>query len=202
MKGLFLKDLFTLTRQVRIFLIMLLVFVLIPGLDLTAFAIVYAAFLPLTAIAYDEYSKWDQLAVMMPYSPLQLVFSKYLLGYTFCFAAAVLSLVIQFVITAVTGAALDPIALASIPLSVAAAMLLQACVLPVIFRLGVEKGRFIFLAIVVLVISLVGFVPKAPSSGPMPSIPVLIGAILLVLIAVNILSIRLSVQLYKKKVLS
>ena len=51
---------------------------------------VYAALLPVTALAWDEQSKWDGLAKMMPYSKFELVFSKYTVGYISVAAAAAL----------------------------------------------------------------------------------------------------------------
>lgn len=199
MKSLLLKDLFTLTRQLRIFLLLLLIFVLIPGLDLAAFAVVYAAFLPISAVAYDEQSKWDQLAVMMPYNPLQLVFSKYLLGYLACLAAALLSLAARFVYTAITGAAADPVAYLSIPVTAGVAVLLQAIGLPAIFRLGVEKGRFVFLALIVLVITMATRLPES-ASIPLPNGSVLVCAGIIILILINLVSIRLSMRFFLKKV--
>ena len=41
----------------------------------------YAAMMPISALAYDENCKWDQLAAMMPYSVRDIVLSKYLFGY-------------------------------------------------------------------------------------------------------------------------
>ena len=64
----------------KIFLVLLVAFALIPGYSMSAFAVMYAAMLPMTALAYDERSKWDTLAAMMPYSTGALVLSKYLLG--------------------------------------------------------------------------------------------------------------------------
>ena len=81
MKGLLLKDYYTLLKQVRFYLIFLLIFTIIPNMNLSSIAIVYAAMLPITVIAFDERSKWDQLAAMMPYTERELVFSKYVLGY-------------------------------------------------------------------------------------------------------------------------
>ena len=199
MKSLLLKDIFTLTRQLRIFLLLLLIFALIPGLDLAACAVVYAAFLPISAVAYDEQSKWDQLAVMMPYNPLQLVFSKYLLGYLACLAAALLSLAACFVYTAITGAAADPVAYLSIPVTAGVAVLLQAIGLPAIFRLGVEKGRFVFLALIVLAITMASRLPES-AAIPLPSGSVLVCAGIVLLVLINVVSIRLSMRFFLKKV--
>ena len=95
MKGLLLKDCFTLVKQMKIFLLIIIVFSLVPGYSMSAFAIVYSALLPMSALAYDERSKWDSLAAMMPYRPRDMVLSKYLLGVGAVLAAVVLSFIAQ-----------------------------------------------------------------------------------------------------------
>lgn len=81
MKALIKKDVLTLGRQFRYFLVLLLFFAAIPGDFASSFAMVYAIKLPVSAIAYDERSKWDTLAAGMPYTPLAIVGGKYALGY-------------------------------------------------------------------------------------------------------------------------
>ena len=77
MKALLKKDIFVLIRQMRMFLVMIVVFSVLPGMNMSIFAIVYCGMLPYTAMAYDERSKWTQLAAMMPYTPGHIVLSKY-----------------------------------------------------------------------------------------------------------------------------
>lgn len=68
MKGLLIKDFSVLTRQMRIFLVMIVVFAMLPStsINLSYFAVIYAAMMPYTSLAYDERSKWDQLAGTCP----------------------------------------------------------------------------------------------------------------------------------------
>ena len=60
MKALMLKDTYVIWRQMKYFLVMILIFSALPSGFNNAFAVVYAAMLPYTALAYDERSKWDQ----------------------------------------------------------------------------------------------------------------------------------------------
>ncbi len=144
MKGLLLKDFYTLVKQMKLFLLMLVCFSLIPNLSVTSFAIVYAA------LAYDERSKWDRLAAMMPYSLRSLVLSKYLLGYAAVGGAALLSAAAQAAVGAVKGQPFAPESMAVLLAAVCVGALLLAVDLPFVFRMGVEKGRFIFLILTVL----------------------------------------------------
>ena len=153
MKGLLLKDLYTLGKQMKIFLVLIVVLAVIPGFSLSAFAVVYAALLPMTALSYDERSKWDTLAAMMPYSAAQLVFSKYLLGYLMAVCAALCSLAAQVVISLYWHTPLDQEALISLLSIVCIAFLFLAIDLPFLFKLGVERGRLTFIILTVVMVT-------------------------------------------------
>lgn len=92
MRALLMKDFYVLFKQMKLFFVMILFFSLIPNQNMASFAAVYAGMLPFSALAYDEQSKWDQLAVTMPYSRRDLVLSKYVLGYLACGASMLLCL--------------------------------------------------------------------------------------------------------------
>lgn len=95
MQALILKDFYVMWKQTRVFLLVILVFSAIPGSFNAVFAVIYSAMLPYTAMAYDERSKWNQLAAMMPYSDRDIVLSKYAFGWLFILAATAASLVLQ-----------------------------------------------------------------------------------------------------------
>ena len=202
MKGLLYKDCVTLLRQMKFYLLLIAVFALIPGYSLSAFALVYAAVLPFSSIAYDEQSKWNRLAVMMPYTDGQLVLSKYLLGWAGVLCAALLSAAGQIAGCLVRGATTE---LASFPQSmltlVAAALILQAIALPLLFRLGAERGRMTFMLTIV-----VGAIALMVGNTMIPTIPDLSeGAIRWAICAATILaiggnaaSVRLSQKFFRR----
>ena len=99
MKGLLLKDWYTLIKQMKIMLVLMLVFACVPGYSMAAFAVVYAAMLPVTALAYDERSKWDELAAMLPYSVKEIVGGKYVLGVTAVAAAGAVAAAAQLILS-------------------------------------------------------------------------------------------------------
>lgn len=95
MKALLKKDLFVLTRQMKLLLGILAAFCILPRANLCAFGIVYCGMLPYTAMAFDERSKWPELAAMMPYSAADLVMSKYALGWLAILAGSALTAAAQ-----------------------------------------------------------------------------------------------------------
>ena len=202
MKALLLKDMFTLGKQLRGFLILIVVFSCIPGYSVSSFAIVYAAMLPTTALAYDERSKWDSLAATMPYSTNSIVISKYLLGYLAVFGAALLSILAQTVANVVQHLPFEPEGLAALLATVCIATLLQAINLPFMFRLSVEKGRFVFLLLMTFFV--VGGMAFGKQLIPLlqnQKSDLILFAVILVLVTVliNLISIFISKRVYRSK---
>ncbi|MCI2055540.1 MAG: ABC-2 transporter permease [Oscillibacter sp.] len=197
MKGLLLKDLYVLTRQMRVFLLFIVVFSVIPGSNMTVFAVVYAAMMPYTALAYDERSHWEQMAGMMPYSTRQIVVSKYILGWIFTVCAAVVAAVAGVIETRFGLNGSSPLIAG---LSLCVGIIMMDITLPPMFRLGVEKGRMFFIILMVLAAcssaTLVsGIVESSATSTlvPLMTLALPVGAIVLTAI-----SIPLSVKCYEK----
>lgn len=145
MKGLLIKDWKTLLKQMKVMLAIVVVFACIPGTYMAAFALFYAAMLPVTALAYDERAKWDELAAMMPYTAKAIVGSKYALGLLLIGSISLLSAASQVVVSVVQHVPLNTETLISIPLVACGALLMMLIDLPLMFRLGVEKGRIIYI---------------------------------------------------------
>ena len=87
MKALLLKDWYVLRKQAWAYLIIVLVWGAIPSEVLNLLAVVYGAMIPYTAMAYDQRSRWDRFARMLPYSHRTIVLSRYTLGWD-CFLPA------------------------------------------------------------------------------------------------------------------
>ena len=190
MKALLLKDCCVLWKQLRFFLLFILVFSALPGGFNGVFAVTYAALLPYSCVAYDERSKWAQLAAMMPYSPRDLVLSRYVLGWIAAAGACALSLVLQGVLSTLLDTGFYPITLV---LAFFACLATLAITMPLIFRFGVERGRLIMFLIIFLVCGSAGALSGIADSlsGTLPAPVWLIVPLSLVLTAVSIpLSLR------------
>lgn len=199
MKALVIKDLCVLIRQMRVFLLMVIVFAVLPGSNMTVFAVVYAAMMPYTALAYDERSHWDQLARTMPYSTRDLVVSKYVLGWLFTAAAAAVALLAGLIERRFIPQAVSP---ATVALSFCVGLMMMAVTLPPMFRFGVEKGRMLFILVMVVVAcgsaGLVGGI--AESAGTQVLLPRLMLALPLAAVVLTAVSVPLSVKLYEKRI--
>lgn len=194
MNGLLKKDFYVVTKQLKIFIFLIPVFAIIGGTAMSAFAIMLGAVLPMTAIAYDERSKWNDMAVMMPYTKAELIISKYLLGYLCMFGAALLVLLGQLLRTVI----LENYAnggVEALVFSIVAGLLFMAIDTPILIKFGSEKGRYVF----IVAMALVG------ASGPIlnslnPEILTKISAVspflsLLAAIIINIFSIMIAMSI-------
>ena len=199
MKALLLKDTYVIWKQMKIFLLIILVFSAIPSGFNSAFAVIDAAMMPYTAMAYDERSKWDQMAAMMPYSTRDIVLGKYVFGWLCIAAAMVLSALFQGLLSFL-GASLS---LALLAMSALSGLCVLAITLPVMFRFGVEKGRLAMFLIIFLVCGTAGGISSitiSEGSGATFAVQNLLLLILLVAaVVLTAVSVPLSMRFYRER---
>lgn len=199
MKALIKKDIFTVLKSMKVFLVIIILFSIIPNFSASSFAVVYASMLPLTALAYDERSKWDTLAATMPYSPWQIVGSKYALGYFGLAGSILLTLAAQGA-TRLLGVAFDAASSESVLYAACTGLLMTALLLPAAFRFGVEKGRLMLTALIVCILAVVLLSDRLTQvfSADTSAASLRIAA-LIFFAAINAASIALSAKLYEKR---
>lgn len=193
MKALIQKDFYVIWKQMKIFIVVILLLSMVNSAFNVVFLVVWCSMLPYTAMAYDERSHWNQLAAMMPYSKRDIVLSKYVLGWLCMAAAGALCLAAQTVLGRFFESGID----ASILLT---ALCLGAIsldiTLPAVMRFGVERGRMIFMGVIFGVAVGAGIVLDMP--GTLPSLPLPVMALLpLAAVIATALSIPLSMKLYQ-----
>ena len=201
MKGLLLKDWYTLIKQMKIMLVLMLAFACVPGYSMAAFAVVYAAMLPVTALAYDERSKWDELAAMLPYAIKEIVGGKYVLGVTAVAAAGAVAAVAQLILSRFGWTQFDAEAAFALLFTACLALIMLAINLPVMFRLGVEKGRVLF-TILICASAAAGVILSDKLSALIDGIgsPVTAALALLAIAAASqVVSFEASVRFYEMK---
>ncbi len=199
MKALIKKDIFTVLKSMKVFLVIIILFSIIPNFSASSFAVVYASMLPLTALAYDERSKWDTLAATMPYSPWQIVGSKYALGYLGLAGSILLTLAAQAA-TRLLGVAFEAVSSESVLYAACTGLMMTALSLPAAFRLGVEKGRLMLTALLVCILAVVLLSDRLTQvfSADTSAASLRIAA-LIFFAAINAASIALSAKLYEKR---
>ena len=198
MKSLLLKDFYVITKQLKIFLIIIPVIALTTGESMSTFSILLGAVLPMTAIAYDERSKWNELAAMMPYSKFDLIFSKYLLGYLCMFGAALLVFIGQIIGKNNSIVVIDD-DINVLLFAVMGGLIFIAINTPILFKFGSEKGRFVFIITMALVGASGPILQKVDSRIIIKIFnlsPVILLAFVVIL---NVMSLMISMNIKKDK---
>lgn len=201
MKGLLLKDMLTLKRQGRILILLMGLYVIMSIMmkDSSVYSgmvLMICSMMPFTAAGYDERAHWEKYGLSLPVTRKQMVLSKYLLGLIFIGVGAVIVLIFNLVMGTVT-----------IKESLVVTAALCGCglvvlsfTMPVIFKFGVEKGRFVIIALV--------FVPVAGSMVlsnlklRVPDTETLLHlawAAPVIVLLILLISIVLSIDIFEKK---
>lgn len=207
MKGILLKDLYVYLKAGRYLVFLSLIYCIIAaGGSNTFFAscgVLFLAMTPITVMGYDERSKWDQYAVMLPYSRQDMVLSKYLLA----IIGIVIALLVYvgasflFLLAGKEISMKEVFRMAFFNLS--GSLIYIAMNLPIMFRFGVERGRIGFLALTALLVGAMvslGFIASAAEEAAF-QIPVWkITAAVFVLSAVMfVVSIAVSKAIFEKR---
>lgn len=150
MKGILIKDVYTLKKTIALYLIVTMVFCAFDSGNLSFVALFYATMLPINLITMDERARFDRLAVMLPLRGVACVLDKYLVAYAGLGVTALMMVVRA--LTAGKGTAF----MAGILLSLSLCLFVHAVLLPLIFRFGIERGRMIYVASIVVLAALLG----------------------------------------------
>ncbi|MEG2053338.1 MAG: ABC-2 transporter permease [Oscillospiraceae bacterium] len=201
MKGLILKDLYTIKTQAKMYLIIMFGLCAVTiinggnGGSVGGMICVLAAMLPITALAYDERSKWEHYALTMPVSRRDMVLSKYILG----IIAEVATLVLSMAIMAITSKNIvEAIGVSFVFFAIG--IFIMSFLLPIMFKVGVEKGRVLMIIILLLPTFLIIFLNKLNIPAPSGDfLKYLIYLSPVILLAIFVLSIFVSIAIYKKK---
>ncbi|MBR5095029.1 MAG: ABC-2 transporter permease [Oscillospiraceae bacterium] len=202
MIGLLRKDLIMIWAYCRMFLLMVAIFLAVSCFSqeensfFTIYPMIIGMIIPVSLISIDERSKWNVACDAMPVSRAKFVSSKYLLTLLSVLTVGALSMLAQAVRMSRTG---SPASLWDLPgLLLPIGLMGPGLLLPVIFWLGVEKGRIFYFALVGLVcvacVTLGNVDLAAAGSGELPG-----GLIVLASVVLFALSWALSVFLYRRR---
>ena len=143
MKGLIIKDLYLAKKYCRSLALFVVIFSLMQFMNsenilFVLMPVMVGGILPVTLIAYDEQAKWTEFAGTLPCTKSEYVEGKYVIGLMGFTATALITLIVHIICagTANVGAFVGIIGLIGlIPASI---------LLPLVFRLGVNKGRIFY----------------------------------------------------------
>ncbi len=202
MKALLRKDFYVVRRQGTMLLGLALLFCLLPqmGTFANTYAVVAAVMLPLSTITYDEQCKWDRYAAMLPYTPWQIVWSKYVLTFL-CVLLGAAGILLAAVMGAVYG---EPLNAAELPTNLTmllGVVLIMDLSLPAVYRFGSEKGRMVMICGMMACLAVVVGAVKVMGEVRLPTLPApaVVTLAALVLAAATGLSFWCSLCFYIKR---
>ncbi len=144
MKGLLLKDFYSVWADLKAFLLLNGILIIAARFsEATSFMLYYPCILSgmiaMTLVSYDESAKWHIYALTLPYTRAQLVSSKYLVGLSIGGLTVVATCLVQLP-RPITSFELLGILFTMLPMT----LLPTALLLPFIYKLGSEKGRMAY----------------------------------------------------------
>lgn len=155
MFALLLKDILALKRTLRIYLAFLVVYCGIGIFsDNPSFFMVFitllAIMLPINAVSVDKGCHWDVYAACLPIPRSQGVLGKYLLGLMGIVVSVLPCLVFRAVYHLTDNLISETISWGEIAVMVALGLTVLALQMPFLLRFGPERGRFVSIAILLL----------------------------------------------------
>ncbi len=185
------------------YLLIVLVWGLIPSLTLNLLAVVYGAMIPYTAMAYDQRSRWDSFARMLPYSDRTVVLSRYSLGWI---SLSIGSRCSRFLPSVLTCLPLPAKLSANLSPGFVFAALCVGCLLldlniPLILRYGTEKARWVAILITFLTFASVGALSGLVNDAKTATAAVLslaLPGLLALTVIATAVSILLSLKFYRE----
>ena len=201
MKALLLKDYYTLGKSLRSLALIVLLWSVIPMAFLNVFAMIYGSMIPYSAMAYDQRSRWDRFARMLPYSDRTVVLSRYALGWVSLLIGTAAVTLCQGIVSCLpvrteAAAGLSP---ALIYTALCVGTILLSINVPLTLRFGSEKARMVSVLITFLVFASVGFLKGLDAGSPAgaAAFPALLLPAALTIIATAV-SIPLSLKFYRE----
>ena len=162
MTGLMRKDLLVLRKQLRTYLIFLVIYGalsvagLFPLAAVAAMIQILMVMLPISAFSFDEIARWDRYAAALPGGRRAMVTSRYLFTFLVALAAAVLGAATCLILSRTTG---EPVAegLAAVLACLGLGLFIADVLLPLCYKWGVERARpWMYVVIFVPVLLFVG----------------------------------------------
>lgn len=160
MKGLLIKDFYQMQSYLRVFLVVVL-FCVLAGFSnedavfMTYYPAILMGMLPITMYAYDEKEKFLKLLSALPIKKRTYVTEKYVFGFLMVLMACTATGTVQAIKMGMDGSFVltDFALLMTMPLAIG--IVAPSIVLPLIFLLGTEKGRFVNILVMVIALSFI-----------------------------------------------
>ena len=214
MKGLIIKDILNLRNYMKQLILVFIFFVaygifLKNGVFVGSMITLMLSMQVITTMSYDEYAKWDKYALTMNINRKDIVLSKYVFFIMSIIIGIVVGIISSSFINIISDSnvGIDEILVTSIMVPCIFAILF-CIIIPIVFKIGVEKARVVMMAIFFTptILGFIIFKMAEKANIPMPDEATLdmifkfglIGLIVLTVVFIFI-SYKISLSIYNKK---
>lgn len=214
MKGLIIKDILNLRNYMKQLILVFIFFVaygifLKNGVFVGSMITLMLSMQVITTMSYDEYAKWDKYALTMNVNRKDIVLSKYVFFIMSIIIGIVVGIISSSLINIISDSniGIDEILVTSIMVPCIFAILF-CIIIPIVFKIGVEKARVVMMAIFFTptILGFIIFKMAEKANIPMPDEATLdmifkfglIGLIVLTVVFIFI-SYKISLSIYNKK---
>ena len=188
MKGILFKDFLSAKRILTIYLLMIICFSF-GGAKGVFFALCYSIMVPVNLLGFDERSRFDRYASVLPLTGLQCVADKYIVTYLCMAMMMALSSLIVFLRTGAASAMEDMLLYAAT----------HALCMPLLIRMGVTKGQWVYLLSLVAEFGVMAIIGNLGGEGVVEKISALALPIFLAALAVNVASMFVAAKMFDRR---
>lgn len=162
MSGLILKDFLVMRKSLKVYGIMLVIYLALVALGMLSVTFFITVFnilimmLPMSTFSWDELARWDRYAMTLPLGRRRVVGARYLFALLLTLCAGTISLFLCAVASILNGEELM-LGITIEITALTAGLLMLDLMLPILYRLGPERGRpWLFVIIFLPVLAIAG----------------------------------------------
>ena len=159
MVGLIKKDLLMIKSNLKMVLIMLVVFFIMAlqgEFDISFVPAFISVMLFMSTFSYDEFNKWDAYAVTLPNGRKNVVKSKYVASLILTIVTIILTIILNSLVGLINNNLEFDKFISTIMGCVFGVILIQSIMYPFIFKYGMEKGRIGLFVISFAIVGIIG----------------------------------------------
>lgn len=161
MKGFIKKDLLLIKNNLKIYIIIYVVYILMAfqgQMDISSLPVVLSILLMMSTFNYDNYNKWNAYSITLPNGRKNVVRAKYISTLILILITTIINTVISFLIAYLNPKVLEMESIIPIMLGVTlAAIVMLSVMYPIIYKVGVEKAGMVIFVLVFGMVILFGF---------------------------------------------
>ena len=164
MLGFIKKDLLMVKSNMKIFIILLLIYVVLAfqgQMDLSFLLPFMSVMVMLSTFSYDSYNKWDAYAATFPNGRKNSVKGKYIATLILIFITTIAITLLSFLIPYLSKSAINyETIIGSLVGNLFATILLLSFIYPAMYKFGPEKARIVLMVIIFCIAIIGGFFIK------------------------------------------